>query len=90
MLSLEEVKAYLRVDGPDEDELIKDLMQTAESLIRDVTRTPADLPFPEGPVYQTASLYAVAYLYEHREEGDHRELLLSLRSLLFGVREVKF
>ena len=39
---------------------------------------------------KVASLYAVAYLYEHREETDHKELMLSLRNLLFGVREVKF
>lgn len=39
---------------------------------------------------KVANLYAVAYLYEHREEADHKELMLSLRDLLFGVREVKF
>ncbi len=34
-----------------------------------------------------AILYALAYLYEHREEADHHALALSLRSLLFGIRE---
>ena len=37
-----------------------------------------------------AILYAVAYLYEHREEADHHELTLTLRSLLFGIREAAF
>lgn len=34
-----------------------------------------------------AILYAVGYLYEHREEADHHGLMLTLRNLLFAVRE---
>ena len=34
-----------------------------------------------------AILYTVGYLYEHREEGDHHDLTLTLRSLLFAIRE---
>ena len=34
-----------------------------------------------------AVLYALGYLYEHREEADHHALTLTLRSLLFGIRE---
>ena len=34
-----------------------------------------------------AVLYALAYLYEHREEADHKALTLTLRSILFSVRE---
>lgn len=30
------------------------------------------------------------YLYEHREEADHSALNLTLRSLLFGIREEGF
>ena len=32
-------------------------------------------------------LYALGYLFEHREEADHHALALTLRSLLFGIRE---
>jgi hypothetical protein len=32
----------------------------------------------------------VAYLYEHREEADHKELMITLRSLLFGIRKAAF
>lgn len=35
-------------------------------------------------------MYAAAYLYEHREEADHNELLLSLRALLMGERKAGF
>ena len=34
-----------------------------------------------------AVLYAVAYLFEHREDADHHQLTLTLRSLLFALRE---
>lgn len=89
MLSVDEVKQYLRVDSSDDDAFIKDLISAAESLVRDVGRIPSSKPVT-GYVMKVASLYAVAYLYEHREETDHKELMLSLRNLLFGVREVKF
>lgn len=36
---------------------------------------------------RSAVLYALAYLFEHREEADHHELTLTLRSLLFSLRE---
>lgn len=38
-------------------------------------------------VMKTALLYALGYLYEHREEADHHSLVLTLRSLLFSIRE---
>ena len=36
---------------------------------------------------KVAILYALGYLYEHREEADHHDLTLTLRSLLFAIRE---
>ncbi|WP_209451793.1 head-tail connector protein [Lactimicrobium massiliense] len=88
MLKLDEVKQYLRVDTSDEDDLINSLMKTAVSLVRDVSRK--DKIDDTNSVVKTAEMYAVAYLYEHREEADHTDLMLTLRSLLFGVREAKF
>ena len=38
-------------------------------------------------VMRVAVLYALGYLYEHREEADHHALTLTLRSLLFSIRE---
>lgn len=34
-----------------------------------------------------AILYTVGYLFEHREEADHHDLTLTLRNLLFAIRE---
>ena len=36
---------------------------------------------------RVAILYALGYLYEHREEADHHALSLTLRSLLSAIRE---
>lgn len=38
-------------------------------------------------VMRVAILYALGYLFEHREEADHHALTLTLRSLLFSIRE---
>ena len=35
-------------------------------------------------------MYAIGYLYEHREEADHHELVLTLRDLLSAIREGVF
>ena len=49
-----------------------------------------------SPSYCMASMVALvatgvaAYLYEHREDADHHQLVLDLRSLLFGVRKPGF
>ena len=92
MLTLGEVKKYLRVDFSDEDTLITSLISTADSLVRDVSRMEPDSEVSEAskPVMMAAELYTVAYLYEHREEADHHDLMLTLRALLFGIREVTF
>ena len=34
-----------------------------------------------------AILYTIGYLYEHREEADHHELTMTLRSILSSIRE---
>ena len=89
-VTLEEAKGYLRVDSSDEDSFILDLMETANALIKNVTRrTPAVLKKHEA-VVRTAELYVIAYLYEHREEADHHALTMTLRSLLFAIREGAF
>ncbi|MCD8353567.1 MAG: head-tail connector protein [Clostridiales bacterium] len=41
-------------------------------------------------VMKVAVLYSLGYLYEHREEADHHGLTLTLRSLLFAIREGVF
>lgn len=91
MVTVEEMKQYLRVDFPDDDGLIGILISSAEELCASVARVSVEeyLSLPEDNA-RTAVLYAVAYLYEHREEADHHQLTLDLRSLLFGIRKEGF
>ena len=90
-LPLDEVKKYLRVDYDDEDEIIAGLVSSAEELVTDVARKSADeLPANDSASIRAAMLYTVAYLFEHREEADHHQLVLNLRYMLFGVREPAF
>lgn len=90
VLTLEETKQYLRVDSSDEDSFILGLIQTGETLCADVARMETEELEAHLPMVRIAVLYAAAYLYEHREQADHGELVQTLRSLLFGIRKEVF
>ena len=99
LVSLEDAKGYLRVDKADEDAMIRILLSSAGRLCADVARLTdeqweavnsdaenASLT-PVRETMKVAILYAVGYLFEHREEADHHDLTLTLRSILFAIRE---
>lgn len=88
LVSLEEMKKYLRVDF-DDDVLIENFITTGQNLCADIARLSVD-ELGAIPSSKIAVMYAVAYLYEHRENADYKELTLSLRSLLFGIRKEGF
>ena len=90
VVSLEEMKNYLRVDFDDDDALLEGIIVQSQQICMDVARFTDLEEFEKQPVSKIAVMYAVAYLYEHREEADHHELTLTLRSLLFGVRKEGF
>jgi hypothetical protein len=99
LISLAEAKGYLRVDTADEDAMIGILLSSAGRLCADVARLSDEQwaavdSDEDDPVLTTiretmrvAILYALGYLFEHREEADHHALVLTLRSILFAVRE---
>ena len=99
LITLAEAKGYLRVDTADEDAMIGILISSAGRLCADVARltneewealnsnTDDASLTPVRETMKVAILYAVGYLFEHREEADHHDLTLTLRSLLFGIRE---
>ena len=99
LISLEEAKAYLRVDTADEDAMIGVLLSAAGRLCADVARltdeqweavssgTDDASLVPVRETMRVAILYALGYLFEHREEADHHALTLTLRSILFAIRE---
>ena len=86
IVTLKEAKNYLRVDHSDDDALIRKFIHTAETLCEGTLRKPVE-PLP---VNKVAALFAVAYLYEHRENADMNELTRMLRYILATEREVAF
>ena len=89
-VALEEMKNYLRVDYDDDDSLIGHLLQSAEKICMDIIRTDDRGVLEKDENAKTAVLYAAAYLYEHREEADHRAMMLTLRAILSGSRKEMF
>ena len=99
LISLSDAKEYLRMDSTDEDAVICVLLSSAQRLCVDVARLSEERwaavdsdeedhsLTPVREIMKTAILYALGYLFEHREDADHHELTLTLRSLLFAVRE---
>lgn len=90
IVTLNEMKNYLRVDFEDDDALLSGMIEQAQQICMDVARIADEEFFEKEPCSKIAVMYAVAYLYEHREEADHHALTLSLRSLLFGIRQEGF
>ena len=87
MVSLSEVKNYLRVDDCEDDKLISDLLLTAKKLCMDVGRMNEEKFERNEDTTRTAMLFTVSYLYENRNTADFHKLTLSLRSILFAQRE---
>ena len=90
-ITLAETKTYLRVDYTDEDALIQSMITDALDICADVSRhTVAEYAAATDEKTHIALLYTVAYLYEHREEADHKKLKLDLWSILEGYRKAAF
>lgn len=90
LITLEEMKNYLRVDYEDDDELIKTLILSAQRICMDILRTEDSLVLRNIENAKPAVMYTVAYLYEHREDADYHALTITLRSFLFGSRKEVF
>ena len=90
IVNLPTAKLYLRIDADSEDALVRKLLRAAEQICMNVARMDKKEFSACGNIAKTAVLYALAYLYEHREEADHHALVLTLRNLLTGVRKEGF
>ena len=90
LVTLEEMKNYLRVDFEDDDALIVTLITSAQRICMDIIRTEDIEVFYACDNAKAAVMYTVAYMYENREDADHHALTITLRSLLFGARREVF
>ena len=89
-VAVDEMKNCLRVGFGDDDALIGDLIRQWQQICMDVARITDEDEVVDLQGTKIAVQYAAAYLYEHREEADHHQLVMDLRSLLFGVRKPGF
>lgn len=87
MVTLQEVKQYLRIDFEDDDTLLLSLISTAKQLVMDVGRMDEERFSENEDMVRTAMLYTVSYLYENRNTADFSKLTLTLRAMLFAQRE---
>ena len=87
MVTLQEVKQYLRIDFEDDDTLLLSLISTAKQLVMDVGRMDEERFSENEDVVRTVMLYTVSYLYENRNTADCSKLTLTLRAMLFAQRE---
>ena len=90
MITLEEMKNYLRIDFDDDNDLLNYLIVSSKRMCMDVARIDDESEFDLLENAKIAVMYAVAYQYEHREDCNHNALLLSLRAMLFGTRKAGF
>lgn len=91
VVTLEETKLYLRIDGDEENTLITNFIFTAEEICEDILRYPI-AEFEEVPkVVRQAVLYAVANMYEKREgtkeeSGKISETIKVMKLILGNLR----
>lgn len=90
IVTVEEMKNYLRIDFEDDDSLLGNFITAAEKQCMDILRTDDEHDLEDCPNGKIAVMFTVAYLYEHREEADHHAMDLTLRALLFGSRKEGF
>lgn len=86
VVSLEEIKLYLRVDG-EEDTLISTFINVSEDLVEGILRYPLSEFEVVPDIIKQAIMYSVANMYEKREDYDAKEVIDIMTKLLFSYRK---
>lgn len=89
MITLEEVKGFLRVDGDHEDGVIDSLIKAAKTELKLSGVSPRNENDPDFPLYELAVKVLVTQNYENRgiEKVDNRVLetmILKLKDFSVG------
>lgn len=87
MLTLDEVKQYLRIDTDAEDDYLNILILLSEEICVNFTRLelPEELPVS----YKQAMLICIGYFFEHRD-GRKEDLPVVVYHLLMPYRKAAF
>lgn len=87
VITLKEVKTYLRVDGDEEDMLITSFIIAEEEMCEGILRYPLDELSLVPETVKQAVFYIVGQLYENREQVPIDEILEVVKCLLFNFRK---
>ena len=94
MFELDEVKAYLRIDGDEENNLVTSLILMATELVEDILRRKLTEFETIPETVRQAVLLTVATFYENRQGGkdglNTAELIDLIRRLTFAYRKEVF
>jgi len=86
VVSLEETKLYLRVDGDEEDTLISNFITSAEEICEGILRYSISELTTVPETIKQAVLFTVANMYEQRETFQASSVLEIVSRLLFVYR----
>ncbi|HHX63234.1 MAG TPA: phage gp6-like head-tail connector protein [Epulopiscium sp.] len=87
VVTLEEVKLYLRIDGDEENTLITHFILASQELCEGILRYPLSEVGEIPETIKQAILYATGCFYEQREAVDTKEVIEIMRNLLFAHRK---
>ena len=73
MITLDEAKLYMRIDGDEENNLISSLIITAQNIVEDVLRRPLSEFETIPETIKQAMLLTVSTLYEYRQVSKDKE-----------------
>jgi len=88
MVSLDDMKAWIRVEHDEEDELIASLLVQAKAAAEDFCRVSFDENAPETA--KLAVKLMVSYYYEHRDNPDmqaYQSMRTAFENLLYPHRD---
>lgn len=90
IVTLDEVKAHLRIDHDEEDAYLESLIRQAQAVAEDYCRVPFSEEAPE-PV-RLAVLLFVSFYYENRDVPDrttYGAMMLAFHNLLYPYRDLE-
>ncbi|MBW8382218.1 MAG: head-tail connector protein [Youngiibacter sp.] len=87
LVTLEEAKLYLKVDGDEDNALISSFISTSEELCENILRFPLSEFVTTPESVRQAALYCIANLYEKREDLNMKEVIGVMIGLLSPYRK---
>ena len=86
IVSLEEAKLFLRVDGDEENTLITQFIVSAEDICEGILRYSLSEFNIVPETVKQAVIYGVSNMYEQRENFDVKSAIEAMTRLLFSYR----